>query len=162
MTTTAFTSLAGSLISSASSAWTLPSLPFEKRVNYSSLANLCTVIINVAAAFLASIYLVESSEALADGISNMLSTNITSKQRRHPLASHRTGAFFVLYILPITSFSSEQLPVQHRRAQSRRRSTKSKQSSSPAFPRCHPSAFLRLPDRIPQQFHRLLPLYLRV
>lgn len=71
---TIFTSLVGSLFSSATSAWTLPSLPFEKRVNYSSLANLGATIINVAAAFLASIYLdsMESSETLVDGISNTL------------------------------------------------------------------------------------------
>ena len=71
---TIFTSLVGALFSSASSAWTLPSLPFEKRVNHSALANLGAAIINVAAAFLASIYLdsMESREALVDGVSNTL------------------------------------------------------------------------------------------
>ena len=71
---TIITTLVGSLFSSPSQAWHLPSLPFAKRVNFTSLANLGATIINVVAAFLASVYLdnMESGEIIAEGVSNTL------------------------------------------------------------------------------------------
>lgn len=67
-------SLAGAFFSPANQAWPLPSLPFEKRVNFSALTHIGDTVLNLLTAFLASMYLdqMASGEILVDGLPNTL------------------------------------------------------------------------------------------